>query len=66
MKRWRPHPGFKYKSEWLPDMRTLVDNDPVEIGDYNFVLRGNSGSYQEGISACMSPTVSYYCPETMF
>ncbi|MFH1138770.1 MAG: MBL fold metallo-hydrolase [Pseudomonadota bacterium] len=31
------HPGFKYKSDWLPDMRTLVDGDRVEVGDYGFV-----------------------------
>ncbi len=30
------HPGAKYGSEWIPDMRLLEDGDLIEVGDYHF------------------------------
>ena len=30
------HPGAKYGSEWIPDMKLLEDGDGIEVGDYHF------------------------------
>jgi glyoxylase-like metal-dependent hydrolase (beta-lactamase superfamily II) len=30
------HPGAKYGSEWIPDMKLLEDGDGVDVGDYHF------------------------------
>ena len=30
------HPGAKYGSEWIPDLKVLEDGDPVHVGDYHF------------------------------
>jgi len=30
------HPGAKYGSEWIPDMKLFEDGDGIEVGDYHF------------------------------
>ncbi len=30
------HPGAKYGSEWIPDLKVLEDGDPVHVGKYRF------------------------------
>ncbi len=30
------HPGFKYSAGWTPGLKSLQDDDVVQIGDYNF------------------------------
>ncbi len=30
------HPGAKYGSEWIPDLKVLEDGDPVQVGEYHF------------------------------
>jgi len=30
------HPGAKYGSEWIPDMKLLEDGDGIDVGDYHF------------------------------
>ena len=30
------HPGFKFKSEWIPELSILSDNDTVKVGDFLF------------------------------
>lgn len=30
------HPGFKYSSEWIPDLNMLNDGDLITVGDYCF------------------------------
>jgi glyoxylase-like metal-dependent hydrolase (beta-lactamase superfamily II) len=30
------HPGAKYGSEWIPEMKLLEDGDEIRIGDYEF------------------------------
>jgi len=30
------HPGAKYGSEWMPDMKLLEDGDGIDVGNYHF------------------------------
>jgi glyoxylase-like metal-dependent hydrolase (beta-lactamase superfamily II) len=30
------HPGAKYGTEWIPELKVLEDGDPVHVGDYHF------------------------------
>jgi glyoxylase-like metal-dependent hydrolase (beta-lactamase superfamily II) len=30
------HPGFKFSSDWVPELNILQDGDVIEVGDYNF------------------------------
>ncbi len=30
------HPGFKFSSEWVPELNILNDGDSIEVGDYRF------------------------------
>jgi glyoxylase-like metal-dependent hydrolase (beta-lactamase superfamily II) len=30
------HPGFKFGSEWIPDISVIKDGDRIEVGDYVF------------------------------
>jgi len=30
------HPGAKYGSEWIPDMKLLEDGDGIDVGEYHF------------------------------
>lgn len=30
------HPGAKYGSDWIPEMKLLDDNDSIHVGGYNF------------------------------
>jgi glyoxylase-like metal-dependent hydrolase (beta-lactamase superfamily II) len=30
------HPGYKFGSEWVPELNILNDGDAIEVGDYNF------------------------------
>lgn len=30
------HPGFKFGSEWIPDISVIKDGDEIEVGDYFF------------------------------
>ncbi|MBR9980354.1 MAG: MBL fold metallo-hydrolase [Desulfatitalea sp.] len=30
------HPGYKFGSEWVPELKLLNDGDRVEVGDYHF------------------------------
>ena len=30
------HPGFKYSSKWVPDMRIIEDGETIEMGDFVF------------------------------
>jgi glyoxylase-like metal-dependent hydrolase (beta-lactamase superfamily II) len=30
------HPGAKYGSEWIPELKVLEDGDPVHVGEYRF------------------------------
>ena len=30
------HPGAKYGSEWIPEMKLLEDGDAISVGDYQF------------------------------
>ena len=30
------HPGFKYSSKWVPDMRIIEDGETIEMGDFAF------------------------------
>jgi glyoxylase-like metal-dependent hydrolase (beta-lactamase superfamily II) len=30
------HPGAKYGSEWIPDMKLLEEGDGIDVGDYHF------------------------------
>ena len=30
------HPGAKFGSEWIPDMKLLEDGDEIRVGDYEF------------------------------
>jgi glyoxylase-like metal-dependent hydrolase (beta-lactamase superfamily II) len=30
------HPGAKYGSDWIPEMRVLDDGDEINVGDYHF------------------------------
>ncbi|MBT8370209.1 MAG: MBL fold metallo-hydrolase [Deltaproteobacteria bacterium] len=30
------HPGARYGSEWMPDMKLLEDGDGIDVGDYHF------------------------------
>jgi glyoxylase-like metal-dependent hydrolase (beta-lactamase superfamily II) len=32
----KAHPGFKYSSKWVPDMRIIEDGETIEMGDYVF------------------------------
>ncbi|MBT3368748.1 MAG: MBL fold metallo-hydrolase [Nitrospina sp.] len=32
----KSHPGYKFHSEWVPDLSILKDNDLIHIGDYHF------------------------------
>ena len=35
-KAFHNHPGYKYKSERIPEMTFLGDGDRIEVGDYSF------------------------------
>jgi glyoxylase-like metal-dependent hydrolase (beta-lactamase superfamily II) len=30
------HPGYKFSSEWVPELNILADGDPMDVGDYHF------------------------------
>jgi glyoxylase-like metal-dependent hydrolase (beta-lactamase superfamily II) len=30
------HPGAKYGTEWVPDLKVLEDGDQIQVGDYRF------------------------------
>jgi glyoxylase-like metal-dependent hydrolase (beta-lactamase superfamily II) len=30
------HPGAKYGSDWIPEMKVLDDGDAIDVGDYHF------------------------------
>ncbi len=30
------HPGAKYGSDWIPELKLLNDNDAIHVGDYHF------------------------------
>jgi glyoxylase-like metal-dependent hydrolase (beta-lactamase superfamily II) len=30
------HPGFKFSSEWVPELNILQDGDTIDVGDYHF------------------------------
>ena len=30
------HPGFKFSSEWVPELSILQAGDPIDVGDYHF------------------------------
>jgi glyoxylase-like metal-dependent hydrolase (beta-lactamase superfamily II) len=30
------HPGYKYGSDWIPDLSILGDGEKIAVGDYNF------------------------------
>ena len=30
------HPGFKYGSKWVPDLRIISEGEIIEVGDYSF------------------------------
>ncbi|MCF8066287.1 MAG: MBL fold metallo-hydrolase, partial [Desulfarculaceae bacterium] len=30
------HPGYKYASEWVPELSLINDGDHLSVGDYNF------------------------------
>jgi glyoxylase-like metal-dependent hydrolase (beta-lactamase superfamily II) len=30
------HPGFKFRSEWVPELNILQDGDIMDVGDYHF------------------------------
>ncbi len=30
------HPGYKFSSEWVPELNILNDGDAIEVGDYHF------------------------------
>lgn len=30
------HPGYKFGSEWIPELKLLADGDMVQVGDYRF------------------------------
>mgnify|MGYP001358323106 CR=1 FL=1 len=30
------HPGYKFGSEWVPELSLLKDGDAIEVGDYHF------------------------------
>lgn len=30
------HPGYKFSSEWVPELSILSDGDTIDIGDYHF------------------------------
>jgi len=30
------HPGAKYGSDWIPELKVLDDGDKISVGDYNF------------------------------
>ena len=36
IKALKSHPGYKFHSEWVPDLSILKDNDLIHIGDYHF------------------------------
>ncbi len=40
------HPGFKYGTGWMPDMRILQDGDKLEAGDYEFTCIQTPGHTQ--------------------
>lgn len=32
----RSHPGYRFGSEWVPELSILSDNDTIAVGDYRF------------------------------
>jgi len=32
----KSHPGFKFHSEWVPELSILTDDDTIRIGEYHF------------------------------
>ncbi|MBT8340797.1 MAG: MBL fold metallo-hydrolase [Desulfatitalea sp.] len=30
------HPGYKYSSDWIPELSMMKDGDPIRVGDYHF------------------------------
>jgi glyoxylase-like metal-dependent hydrolase (beta-lactamase superfamily II) len=30
------HPGARYGTDWIPELKTLEDGDAVSVGDYQF------------------------------
>ncbi len=39
------HPGAKYGSDWIPEMKVLDDGDEIHVGDYHFKCCGNPRAY---------------------
>ncbi|MFP3981437.1 MAG: MBL fold metallo-hydrolase [Desulfobacterales bacterium] len=40
------HPGFKYGTGWMPEMRILQDGDKLAVGDYEFTCIQTPGHTQ--------------------
>jgi len=32
----KSHPGFKFHSQWVPELSLLTDDDTIRVGEYNF------------------------------
>jgi glyoxylase-like metal-dependent hydrolase (beta-lactamase superfamily II) len=37
------HPGFKFSSEWVPELNILQDGDPIDAGEYHFICLHTPG-----------------------
>ena len=37
------HPGNKYGSDWIPELKVLEDGDPIDVGDYHFKCLATPG-----------------------
>lgn len=37
------HPGYKFSSDWVPEMSLLKDGDPIDVGDYHFTCLHTPG-----------------------
>ena len=37
------HPGAKYGSDWIPEMKVLDDGDEIHVGDYHFICVATPG-----------------------
>jgi len=49
------HPGAKYGSDWIPDLKVLEDGDAIHVGDYHFKCVATPG-HTMGHTCLYEPT----------
>jgi len=58
------HPGYKFATDWAPELSVLHDGGEIEVGEYLFKCVSTPG-HSMAICACMKPQRNYSLPVTI-